>query len=190
MHLGKRERRSYYRELQESFPAINYQNWNKDLGPKLVEAIQQVPEGSYVAVYQARAKEANLSPIFHLNYKFCFPKVLSRNGKMEFRHVPKPLKEENFSIGHFGILEPKTDFPLVDKKLIHAAFVPLLSFDNQGRRLGQGKGFYDRFLEGFSGMKIGAAFEWQFSLPPLPVETHDHLLDMVVTEHGIRRFNS
>ena len=109
---------------------------------------------------------------------------------MEFRHVAKPLSEENFSLGHFGIMEPLPNCPLIDKKQIHAAFVPLLAFDGEGRRLGQGKGFYDRFLEGFSGLKIGAAFEWQFSLPPLPVETHDHLLDLVVTEHQTRNFNS
>ena len=136
MHLGKRERRSYYRELQESFSAINYQIWNKELAPKLLEAIKRVPEGSYIAVYRARAKEANLAPLFSLNYKFCFPKVLTKNGRMEFRHVAKPLSEENFSLGHFGIMEPLPNCPLIDKKQIHAAFVPLLAFDGEGRRLG------------------------------------------------------
>lgn len=183
----KKERRQYYRQLQSSFTEQQYKAWNQALVAPLAEAIKQIPKGSLVAVYQAQAKEANLSSLFSLPYRFCFPKVLSKKGLMEFRFVEK-VEPGQFKAGHFDILEPTEKHPLVKKEEIAACFVPLLSFDQTGRRLGKGMGFYDRFLEGFKGKKIGVGFEWQFSPSPLPIEEYDQHLDMVVTEHGVRKF--
>lgn len=183
----KRERRQYYRQLQSSFTEEQYRAWNQALANPLKEAAKSIPKGSLVAVYQAKPKEADLSPLFDLPYVFCFPKVLSRKGKMEFRLVEKVSAGE-FVPGEFGILEPTAKHPVVKKEEIEACFVPLLSFDGTGRRLGQGMGFYDRFLEGFTGTKIGVGFEWQFSPTPLPTEEYDQHLHMVVTEYGIRKF--
>lgn len=183
----KKERRQYYRQLQSSFAEELYKSWNHALAKPLLEAAKEIPRGGLVAVYRARAKEADLSPLFSLPLKFCFPKVLSKNGQMEFRLVEQPLSAE-FAPGPFGILEPTEKHPLVKREEIAACFVPLLSFDDSGRRLGQGRGFYDRFLEGFEGKKIGVGFEWQFSPDPLPIEATDQHLDLAVTEHGIRSF--
>ncbi|MGF1922942.1 MAG: 5-formyltetrahydrofolate cyclo-ligase [Bacteroidia bacterium] len=36
--------------------------------------------------------------------------------------------------------------------------VPLLAFDLRGYRVGYGKGFYDRFLQGLSAVKVGLSF--------------------------------
>lgn len=185
---SKQERRAYYRGLQRTFHEEQYRKWNEGLAPHLREAIRAVEEGAFVAVYQARAKEASLAALFSLPYKFCFPKVTDHDGCMEFRHVARADEDAEYVPGAFGILEPAEQHPIVEKRDIAACFVPLLAFDGEGRRLGHGKGFYDRFLDGFSGLKIGAAFEWQFSPEALPVEAHDVRLDMVVTEHGIRRF--
>jgi 5-formyltetrahydrofolate cyclo-ligase len=153
----------------------------------LVEAAKELPKGSLVAVYQALPKEADLSCLFGLPLRFCFPKVLSKQGLMEFRLVERP-EPGQFVKGAFGIQEPTESHTVVEKDEVHACFVPLLSFDGSGRRLGKGLGFYDRFLEGFPGLRIGVGFEWQFSPAPLPVDAHDIHLHMVVTEYGIRRF--
>jgi 5-formyltetrahydrofolate cyclo-ligase len=187
MALNKLERRKYYRALQASFSSEQYENWNHALAPNLRETIVSISPGSFVAVYQARKKEADLSSLFDLPYKFCFPKVLSKEGEMEFRHVEALGK--GFEPGAFGILEPKKSNPIIEKKNIAACFVPLLAFDSEGQRLGHGKGFYDRFLSGFTGMRIGAAFEWQFSPQALPVESHDMRLQIAITEHRIRKFS-
>jgi len=185
----KKERRQYYRQLQSSFTEEQYKTWNKGLEKPLLAVAHAIPKGSLVAVYQARSKEADLSSLFSFPFKFCFPKVLSKNGLMEFR-VVENLEPKQFVRGAFGILEPTEKHAKVEKQEIQACFVPLLSFDETGRRLGQGMGFYDRFLEGFSGLKIGVGFEWQFSPTALPVEEYDQRLDLVVTEHGTREFAS
>ncbi|MGV8877943.1 MAG: 5-formyltetrahydrofolate cyclo-ligase [Sphingobacteriaceae bacterium] len=49
----------------------------------------------------------------------------------------------------FGIPEPKAGSPgNIDQ--VNLILVPLLAFDLKGYRVGYGKGFYDRFLAGFS----------------------------------------
>lgn len=57
------------------------------------------------------------------------------------------LLQENtkIKISTFGIPEPVSGLE-VNVELIDVVFIPLLAFDKNGRRLGYGKGFYDRFL--------------------------------------------
>ncbi len=51
-----------------------------------------------------------------------------------------------FQQNHWGIPEP-TNGLQVPEKQIDVVFVPLLAFDEQGNRVGYGKGFYDTFME-------------------------------------------
>jgi 5-formyltetrahydrofolate cyclo-ligase len=64
--------------------------------------------------------------------------------------------------------------------------VPGLGFTRIGDRLGQGGGWYDRFLTatGEGCTSIGVAFQTQL-LADLPVEPHDVSVDAVVTESGV-----
>ena len=189
MRPAKKERRNYYRSLQASFPMAQFEAWNRLLAQKLESALAKIPENSYVAVYQARPREANLQSLFSKSYRFCFPRVLSLDGQMEFRWVKNPQDRQQFTAGTWGILEPTEQNPLVKKSEMSAGFLPLLAFDDHGVRLGNGKGFYDRFLDQFPGLKLGVAFEWQFSPDPLPKELNDHSLDAVVTEYTVRYFS-
>jgi len=89
--------------------------------------------------------------------------------------------------GRFGIPEPSVRVD-VDLSNIQAVILPLAAFDRQGTRLGYGKGFYDRFLAGFSRTvtKIGLAFAMQ-EVPFIPAMEHDVPLDLVITEQEIIR---
>ena len=63
---------------------------------------------------------------------------------------------------------------------------PLLAFDDQGGRLGQGGGYYDRtFAARPEITRIGLAYAGQ-AVEPLPMERHDMALDGVLTETGYR----
>jgi len=93
--------------------------------------------------------------------------------------------------GAYGILEPRPDRPLF--KLGERGSGPLLvlapglAFDRCGRRLGRGKGYYDRFLaalrEGSSApvRAVGLCFSAQL-LSALPAQPGDQPVDGVVTE--------
>ena len=64
---------------------------------------------------------------------------------------------------------------------------PLLAFDRQGGRLGQGGGFYDRTIANLRAAKpvfvLGLAYAGQ-EVEQLPVEAHDQRLDAILTETG------
>lgn len=107
-------------------------------------------------------------------------------------------KTENLLPNQFGILEPDPTWKLVDpfsptgKRLLVLA--PGLAFDRQGRRLGRGKGFYDRFLRGLraahppdsDSWAVGLAFDEQL-VDRVPVSAHDERLEGIVTDREVIR---
>lgn len=69
--------------------------------------------------------------------------------------------------------------------------MPGAVFDEEGNRIGYGKGFYDRFLEkGFRGKKIALAYDFQI-VPRKTFETEitDIKPDCIVTEKGVKKWN-
>jgi 5-formyltetrahydrofolate cyclo-ligase len=60
------------------------------------------------------------------------------------------------------------------------ALVPGVGFDADGRRLGRGRGHYDRLLAQVAGTKCGVAFDEQMA-PEIPVAPHDVILNRIVT---------
>lgn len=75
--------------------------------------------------------------------------------------------------GPYGLSEPVEEIPvrLSDLDLV---IVPGLAFDKSGRRLGRGKGYYDRFLKRIpkDTPTIGLAFDFQI-FPRVPTLKHD-----------------
>ncbi len=84
----------------------------------------------------------------------------------------------------WGVPEPST-FIEFDIENLEIIFVPLLSVDKMGNRIGYGKGYYDRFLTNTNALKIGLVFE-DFVLDEIPFEKHDVKLDGFISEKGVR----
>ena len=88
--------------------------------------------------------------------------------------------KSDLQAGKFGIREPVkscTPMPFADVNLV---LVPAIAFDLRGRRLGRGKGYYDRLLTEISGTKCGVAFDEQM-VEEIPFETHDQQMDWIAT---------
>ncbi|MBI5094113.1 MAG: 5-formyltetrahydrofolate cyclo-ligase [Candidatus Hydrogenedentes bacterium] len=84
----------------------------------------------------------------------------------------------------YGILAPRA--PRLDTLPQSTApvLVPGIAFSSSGHRIGYGKGYFDRFLAGHGGLKIGLAFDIQITDLIQPDE-HDVALDLIVTESRI-----
>jgi 5-formyltetrahydrofolate cyclo-ligase len=98
--------------------------------------------------------------------------------------------DQPLSQGSFGVMQPDPGWPLVTPAVV---LVPLLGFDRRGRRLGYGKGYYDRTLRALrtaGGVQcaIGLAFALQ-EVPEVPAAPFDEPLDAVATELGLQRFS-
>lgn len=81
----------------------------------------------------------------------------------------------------FGILEPGEDCPLIRREDVDLALVPAVCYDRLGYRLGFGGGYYDRWLDGFSGVKAGLCREAVLR-ERVSVEPHDARVDLLLTE--------
>ncbi|MEE1657557.1 5-formyltetrahydrofolate cyclo-ligase [Microvirga sp. CF3062] len=92
--------------------------------------------------------------------------------------------------GGFGVREPGPDAPEVFPK---ALLVPLVAFDRRGGRIGYGKGHFDRAIaaleEQHPVLTIGLAYAVQ-EIDEVPVEPHDRLLDVIITEAELIRTKS
>lgn len=113
----------------------------------------------------------------------CYPTI--RMGRLAFVSVSHV---NSVKAGSRSFREPVFDPEfVVPPPEIDLLLVPGAAFCRDGRRLGRGGGFYDRFMSspGFRASKMGVCFDLQI-LRELPVESHDIPVDQVVTESGIQ----
>lgn len=82
--------------------------------------------------------------------------------------------------GQFGIREPKADCAVIPLNRLDLVLVPGVGFDLLGRRLGRGRGYYDRLLAQISGTKCGVGFDEQI-VEVIPTEPHDVHLNCILT---------
>lgn len=126
----------------------------------------------------AEADTARLVPLLAARgWRVALPRCLPGRG-MEARLVD----ESTPLIRHaYGMLEPGENCPLVTREGLDLVLVPGLAFDETCYRLGQGGGYYDRYLEGYGGRTVALCRD-RFLLNCLPVERHDRPVELVVTE--------
>lgn len=87
---------------------------------------------------------------------------------------------ESLVPGYRGIFEPSADAITVSPEEIDFAVIPGVAFDRKCRRMGRGKGFYDRLLPQVGCMKVGVGYDCQL-LDGIPTDPWDVPLDAVVT---------
>ena len=140
-------------------------------------------EARRVLLYMSLPEEADTRGLLRAALeagKEVFAPVCAPQGTdMAFFRV---TSERSLRPGRFGILEPERWEPLGMGPAL--CVVPGLAFDLQGRRLGYGKGYYDRFLAEHDHITAVGLCYRELLLPQLPAEEHDQRVKLVVTEDG------
>ncbi|MEP7235355.1 MAG: 5-formyltetrahydrofolate cyclo-ligase [Ignavibacteriota bacterium] len=113
--------------------------------------------------------------------KISVPIISEGSSTMDHAELSDP---NDIRDGYFGTPEPSI-IKLASVSEIDAVLIPIVAFDGMGMRLGYGKGFYDKFLAGFSQniRRIGIAFSCQ-ELDNIPKLPHDQLMNNVFTEQS------
>ncbi|WP_072382564.1 5-formyltetrahydrofolate cyclo-ligase [Novosphingobium sp. NDB2Meth1] len=147
-----------------------------------------IPQGATVGLYAAIGDEAPTHAYaahFHeAGHKVAIPWFAAREAPMEFRHLASPHVDELMESGPWRAPQPLPD---ADSLVPDVLFVPLVGFTATGRRLGQGGGHYDRWLEKYPHVPaIGMAWDSQLA-EDLPFEAHDRPLAAVVTPTRLYR---
>lgn len=107
----------------------------------------------------------------------CVPRSLP-GGQMEICRI-HALSE--LTATRFGIPEPPAGTPTVDADVVDLALIPCVAANRAGLRLGHGGGYYDRFLEGFSGTSLLLCRE-ALLFDHIPREAHDRLCIELITD--------
>ncbi len=137
------------------------------------------PERNTVATFSPLPGEPDLTELIrsHPGRVWVYPKV--RGHDLRFHIVRDPSTD--LGTGAFGILEPADRLPLVDAASIDAFLCPGLAFDENGGRLGRGRGFYDRALSLArpDAIRIGVCHPYQI-VPDTHCEPHDIRMHLVL----------
>lgn len=112
--------------------------------------------------------------------RLCVPLCVGE-GLMELRQI---AGLDQLRAGAYGILEPFGEAPLISMDEVDFAVVPCLTCDYNGRRLGQGGGYYDRFLSKYRSAAVLVCRE-RLIREELPTEPHDCFIPWVMTERGL-----
>lgn len=132
-----------------------------------------------ILLYHSLPDEVNTHHLLHdaviEGKRVLLPVVVGDN--LELR-LFKPL--DQMHEGAFHILEPEGE-TFAEEQAIDLVIVPGVAFTKDGRRLGRGRGYYDRLLTRLAGVyKIGICWPFQL-LDDLPTEPHDIRLDDVIS---------
>jgi 5-formyltetrahydrofolate cyclo-ligase len=135
-----------------------------------------------IALYHAIKGEVQTMALieeWHEKKKIALPVVSGDNSMNFYLYTGK----ENLVAGALNIPEPDISgkLPMEDIDLF---IVPGIAFDRDCNRMGRGKGYYDRFLQGTDKPTIGLCFGFQLK-EHIPAEEHDRKMTMIITEDAI-----
>lgn len=133
--------------------------------------------GIYVGVSNEVATAELIEWCLTQHKKVCCPRV--HGDTMDFYEI-KSL--DDLKQGGYGLLEPMGSVPIKPKELT-CMVMPLVGFNESCQRIGQGKGYYDKYLKQCECLKIGLAFEWQKI--DFKAEAHDIDVDLIITESHV-----
>ncbi|SDR32770.1 5-formyltetrahydrofolate cyclo-ligase [Pseudovibrio sp. Tun.PSC04-5.I4] len=144
----------------------------------------EVEPGSMVAGFWPIRDEVDPRPLMDAllqqGCSLCLPVV--KGDDLVFRRLEKGAEMEPAG---FGSMAPGAGADVVNPNVV---LVPLSAFDGHCNRIGYGKGFYDRALNGLEKLTnltaIGVAFAAQ-EVEEVPMEPHDRKLDGILTERGL-----
>ena len=188
--MPKHITRSRLRRLLAALPETLCISKSTDACRKLCE-IPEFQNASVVMLFLPLPGEIDISRSFHQAFQngksVLVPRVNWQIGSItpvKITALDCPMQQDRYGL-RFPIDTTSTPPSAID-----LVVVPGLGFDERGNRLGRGGGHYDRFLGNgdFRGTVCGFGFEEQL-VKSIPKYDHDVLLDLLVTDHVVRRFS-
>ena len=185
----KKELRALYKKKRIALSHTQIDDWSMKIANNLLTL--PIWEHLYYHLFLTieEQKEIQTEYILHILHAKDKEVVISKSdfNSYEMTHY---LLTDNTKIkkNYFNIPEPIDGIEVPSTKL-NIVFIPLLAFDNNGNRVGYGKGFYDRMLKKCTSntIKIGLSF-FEASAPIDDIREDDVKLDYCITPEKIYTF--
>jgi 5-formyltetrahydrofolate cyclo-ligase len=155
-------------------------------------ALEQLRDRQSIFVYVSfRSEVATLTLIdalLDMGKTVIVPITRVQEKRLDAIHITN--RATDLEPGYCDIPEPKEELcktGVVAPETIETILLPGSVFDERGGRFGYGGGYYDRFLAKVpTAARIGLAFDLQI-VEKAPLQEHDEILDLVVTESRVIR---
>ncbi|MBP1771113.1 MAG: 5-formyltetrahydrofolate cyclo-ligase [Holophagaceae bacterium] len=176
----KAEVRAHLKARREALPEGERAAWSKAVAGHLDRLCRD--RGFHrIGAFWPFGAEVDLRPAIttHPDWLWFFPRVAST-------HPPRLVwGTEPLERGPWGLMEPSLAQHFLPP--VQLLLVPGLAFDDDGYRMGYGRGFYDALLAKLPDevLTVGVGFEAQMRLP-VPVEPHDWPVQALLSERGFR----
>jgi len=135
-----------------------------------------------ILFYAARKDELDLWPLVPTalagRKRVLFPRYQPELDAYCACEIMDPSKD--LLQGRYSIPEPASHCLPFALKSLDLLLVPGVAFDLLGRRLGRGRGYYDKMLAAPGGVRCGVGFDQQI-VSEIPVAPHDAHLNCILT---------
>ena len=184
----KNQIRDIYKDKRKNLPLEQKKKMDEAICKRFL-SLSSYRYADTILVYSPIKGEIDTMPIvcdaWAKGKKVAFPRCIDGN-RMVYHYVTSEQQLEN---GMYGIREPSAELPLyTSAQFEHAiCILPAIVYDERCYRLGYGKGYYDRFLSEFNGIKAGLIYS-DFIVKEIPNGRFDLKSDVVITEKGVISF--
>lgn len=190
IRVYKTNLRNKYKNLRREMPPDVKAEHDESIRRRL-QSLHQYKSAKTLLTFVSTAIEVDTREIItqalEQGKRVAVPRCVDGTREMEFYLI---TSFDDLEPRTFGVLEPSPEkCALLTNYNSSVCIVPGLAFDYAGYRLGYGKGYYDRFLSGYSQLKIGVVYASCMTRSLLHGR-YDVAVELLVTEKSTRRVHS
>ncbi|XP_055946422.1 5-formyltetrahydrofolate cyclo-ligase-like [Argiope bruennichi] len=192
LQAAKKALRAQLKEILKSLPTEEKARQSKTVVNKLLQS-KKYQESQRISVYLSRDIEidtrAVLADIFRSGKECFIPRYDSKSMAMDMVKLNSLQDYENLPVTSWNIKQPNYSDPNLQDALstggLDLIIVPGIGFTKEGHRIGNGKGYYDSYLQmckeklGNRFSTVALAFREQV-VSSIPISEHDVLIDEVI----------
>jgi len=172
--MNKQILRNKYKDIRKNIKDKEKQN---DVIFNKIINLEEYKQSHLILTYVSLKDEVDTMKLIRYSFKqgkkVAVPKCEGEDITFYYINSLEELEKRKF-----GILEPKTN-EIVNDFANSICIIPGVVFDKQNNRMGYGKGFYDRFLENYKGIKTGLTYK-ECICDKIDTDINDIKMDKVI----------
>lgn len=182
----KSQVRSFYKEIRANFPVGEKIDFDNKIAENLFN-LDVYKKCKTVLAFVSKDIEVNTESIIATAFSdgktVAVPRCDTKSNIMTFYIIKS---RDDLEAGYYGIPEPKETCAALKDFNSSICLVPALVYDKKLFRVGFGKGYYDRFLNEYSGVSVGVCYS-DCITEQLPKDDFDRPVNILITDSIIYR---